>query len=409
MSGQYIPGDVVIDLCTISSSDGQRKLDIRPQVTMINIYEAITQPVVVGEIDIFDAIGLLGGFPLLGEEIIDLKFTTPGRDSITFKFAVTKISNVVLSPNIKGKSYVLHIASRELMTSVTTLIERRVKGNISDEIASIVSNELASSKPFVEMEPTIGIENYLLSKVTALEAIDKLRHRSISATNKSSSYCFFETSKGFSFITLEKLINQNIKNMGDRAFFYDETKTIDFAQVTFRNIINIEFVQQQDTLSNIRYGGISNNVKRFNLITGEMEDVSSKASKLDDKFQKTGPIARTNTTAFLAQHQRTTSTNMLFPDGTGDQSLHAEKLGVLSAFVEKMLQNILRVYVYGDTNITAGDVVNCNISTATGMTSKEKTTRTNNYIVAKARHIILNSARPNYTQSYELISNGFEY
>ena len=409
MAEQYQPGDVIIESCTITSRDGKRTLDIRPQVTWINIYEAITQPVITGTIDIFDSINLLGGFPLLGEEVIELKYQTAGKDKVSFKLYVTRISSVTISENKKGKSYVIHVASLEAIKSNASFIEKRIKGNISDQVLLIVRNELSSSKPFVFVEPTIGIEDHLVAKMTPLEAIDKLRHRAISPTYKSSSFCFFETSRGFSFVTMEQLIRQNSVDAADRAFFYDETHTIDVAQTTFRDIIGVDYVQQQDTLSAISHGGLSNNVKRFNLITGQMEDVGTKVSELDDSFQKTAPTARTNTTAFLAEYQQSQSVRTLFPDGTGDQGLQAEKMGKLRTFVEKIMQNVLRIHVYGDSSITAGDIINCNITSASGLTVKDKTTKSNNYLVAKVRHMILNSHRPKYTQSFELISNGFEY
>jgi hypothetical protein len=83
----------------------------------------------------------------------------------------------------------------------------------------------------------------------------------------------------------------------------------------------------------------------------------------------------------------------------------AKKLGILKQYIEELTKHIIQIYVYGDSDITVGDMIKCNFSDITSFDNTTGLDRidTGNYLVAKVRHCILNQDRPQYNMSLELI------
>ncbi len=86
-----IPGDVLLEKVDMISSDGKRTVTIKPQAKLISLYESIMSPVLYAEIMMADAVDLLRGFPIIGEEKVELEFSTPTLKTINVKLNVYAI------------------------------------------------------------------------------------------------------------------------------------------------------------------------------------------------------------------------------------------------------------------------------------------------------------------------------
>lgn len=408
MVKDFRPGDVTIEQCEMVSIDGKRRFDLLPQLRNIDLYESLFRPIMYGELIIQDGINLLKGFPILGEEIITLKFNTPTFKSVDTKLCVYNVGEVEVADGNRSQMYTLRVCSPELLTNATTRISKRFNNQIDATVKTLISDNLKTQKN-ITTEQTRGIDDHLVTNLTPLQVIDKLRHRAVSAKNASSSFVFYENVDGFHFVTLEQLIANGRGKVADKAFFYDDSVLQKVEQVQFRNIIAMEQPQQQNTVDKIQAGGMNNVVRKFDIITGTVNDIKFKSTEYEDIFKKTGDTPRQSTSSFTKQYGEKPAKQFFVPYDSTAETFVPEKVGILHGFVEKITQNIVNIHIWGDSTITIGNLINCSFTAASGMTGDTtKRTVSNNYLVSKVRHMILNSGRPVYSQSLECIGNSYD-
>jgi len=168
-------------------------------------------------------------------------------------------------------------------------------------------------------------------------------------------------------------------------------------------------VEFADTISKAQAGGISNEVNSFDLITGNIENITYKDNSDQFKQLDSGG-SPTNTSSFIRKHSRSNASRTLVPFSS-DQSVtdRIRKIGILNAYKQNVTQNIVRIYIYGDSEIKAGDVIKCTFPSATTADDAGKAARleTGNYLVTKVRHMILNGDRPQHTIALEIIKGNF--
>ena len=84
-------------------------------------------------------------------------------------------------------------------------------------------------------------------------------------------------------------------------------------------------------------------------------------------------------------------------------------MSIISSYANKLTQNITQIHVYGDSDVTVGDMIKCSFPSTVESDDTTGVSRldSGNYLVAKLCHIIINSDRPQHTMSFELIKGGF--
>lgn len=404
MADNYRNGDCQIKTLTIESLDGKNKLNLYGQVSSIDIYESVMQPVIVGEIDIVDGISLMTNFPLIGEEVIKLEFLTPSMDTIKYTLHVWKYDNIQFSDNSKQRTYTAHVISKEGLINATKNVTKRMNKQISDSIKDIVTEYLKTDQK-LDIEPTIGIDDHLMSNVKPLQMIDNLRHRAISAQYKSSSFAFWQDRDGFHFRTIEQMVEK--ANKPKFNYNYDDSMDLDITKDgRYDNIIVYQPVQTVNTLDRLQMGGITNITKRFDIITGETSDVAFSDSS--DEFSKAGTTSRSTTSKFNEIFGQSTGTKPLVAFGEKASEQLNEKYSNLPGFAQRIDQNILNISIYGNSNVRIGDGMKITINASTGLTGTTGRQQENTYVVAKIRHSISVSAHPVYTQALELIGNSYD-
>ena len=412
-SDDFKPGDIHIESLTLMSEDKQRKYDLLAQCKGINIFESLTSPVIFAELEIADSMGLYQSFPIIGEEYVLIKFKTPSsKTSSKYLLRVNKIINKEVKQNNMMMTYTLQLLSVELIRNSTRLMTLSYKDTIDNLIKQITNDGLGTEKP-IKVSKTSGIEEGIITKLRPLEAIDFLRRRAVSNEYPSSSFVFYESRDGFVFTTVEELIEKGSKSLegySDKEFFFDTNRNINLKDVSFRNILAYNQVSFADTISKAQEGGIANEVNTFDLVTGNVKNLKYKddGSTSFKQLDKNG--APTNSTSFINKNSNTTSVKQLIPISSDmSTTKRPEKVSLLTAFAQNITQNIIRIHIYGDSEIQVGDVIKCMLPSAVVGESSNKLSRleSGNYLVAKVRHIILNSDRPQHTIALELIKGNY--
>lgn len=404
-------GDVDIIQITLMSPDQTKKFELLKQVTMIEIYEDLLLPVVTADLHIIDAINLDQDFPLIGSgEYVKIVFQTPGTQYATeYKFRVKEIVNKKLKEGSKAaKTYTLRLASSEIFQGLGTL-STPYNQEIDKTIKDLVKNKLGSTK-YLRTEKTSGIDAHGVTNRTPFQAIDMYRLRAVDKVDSKNPtgglWVFFENKDGFNFTTLQKLWERGKKahdkpGGSDKVFFYDSAPNLDAMAVNIRNIKSYAQVTGFNIAVAMGAGMFSSTRFKLDTIKGVVAPVSFKSS--DDRDKNLGE----NTTSFFrkASERSSVITTLHMYNSSLPESFITEMLGRRRAAAAQIAQNITHIQVYGDTDITVGDVITCNFAEAKDATDEAKTNRIDSgkYLVAKVKHKILTGDRYQHDMTLEII------
>lgn len=420
---QFKPGDCQITKITLYSDDGQRQADIRNQVRSIDIYESVMSPIMYCEISMNDSNDLLRQFPIITEEYVEIEYKLPASENPSkHKFHVKSIKNVNPNSQQKSKTYTIVCVSMEMVNNSKTRVDARFGGyrdknnvlhgnEVHTDIERILKEYLQSEKTY-EFEICKGIDELLVTRIQPFRAIDMLRRRAISKTYESSSFCFFENKRGYTLSTLERLFDKGKGVVGDKIFWTDTDTGNDVAQNMYRNILGYKQIHFADSIEKMNQGGFHNKVGSLDITTGKYTLTSYDDSKESDKFKSIEDTALgENSSFFTKKHANKTSKTLLMVAASDRaENFLPQKVSMLQAYTQKLMHSLVRVHVYGDDQITAGDVIECHFPTATGTTEKdhkEDRLQSGKFLVSKVRHILINSeGRQKYTMSFELIKGG---
>ena len=411
MSTNYIKsGSIDIKSITMSNLTGSKNHDLRGQVIGFNIYEDILFPVVRASFTFSDNIDILTGFPIIGEEIIEVEFVTSGYDeTVKYKFHVKSVENQAATPQNKGRMYIVHATSEEFVTNNVKYVTKKYSLGAGDIVQNIAKEFLNTDKNVSVGDVPKGIQEILISRLKPLQAIDMVRRRSVSEKYLSSTYVFFENQTGFNFCTVEFLMDNLKSKVKDKIFFYDTAPDTDAKNMNTRNILSIENVSQVNNTKKLAQGSLNNIVKRFDLMTGEMTVTQYKNTEQQGKFKYASdkPVGL-NTTHYEDTYGAEASQVMVVPFSSHlPETFTAESMGAKISFATKLSQNIFHAEVHGDSALTAGDVIEIRLPNAVGSTDKPEENRliSGNYLMSKVRHSVICplGSEKTYSCSLELI------
>jgi hypothetical protein len=424
-SGDINSGDVNIISITAFKADSQAKADYKEYVTEIHIYESIVSPVIYCVLHVKDAVNLAGSFLAIGD-VVQIKFQTPGGITSEYFFQVHR-------PEIdrrKVPSLALEVYAIELI-SVEGLAARDISMegyNIKDTAGNLIEKIL---KDKIEVHPDVkkidtirqfksrhnidkghGIigKNKLQLGVLPNNSKGILRrpfdtiHQLAILNSKSPEgdalYTFFERRDGYYFKPIEKLIKEGKKyirqNQTDRLFYYDHLRNQDESAIKFRNILAYSIINADTKAA----GDVNSEGRTYNPDKGETS--KNVGAEVDNNLAElTSPQAMKQFTA-VTRSDFITSTEY-------------DHLVEVSAKRRQLLLRIgqyeAQIMIYGDSNLTVGEVIECNLptsmSTAPDSSDPNQASSISKdaapYLITHLRHIILNTDRPQHVMSCNLL------
>lgn len=408
-TNKYEFGDVDVTVCTLTKITTGTQFNILAQVAEFSVYEDIEAPGLYCEVLIRDGIGLLKTLPIVGEEWLDLTFTTPGRDPYTVRFHVYGIKDIAANPTQTIQNYTIMGVSEETFLSNSNLVEKGYNDTIDNIVRDILQNILKTQKTFT-YEPTKGPQQIVFTRKSPWEAIDLVKKRACSANNASSSYFFYENKYGFNFNTLENLMVSNATKIGDKIFTrYTALSSDSTSQLGFRNIVDFKQGSQFDMIQSIRGGALNNIHQSFDLVKKTvtdkqytLQDFSSFATADD-----TGAVSPFTTSNF--QNYGTNPTVRFFSveDSGKPETFIPDFLSKKIGYLATQVMGTIDIYVNGDSSISAGDVITIEVPKSDGLTRTSIDPEPlvgGNYLVAKIRHMIqIAHTKPKYTMIMTLI------
>ncbi len=251
-------GDVSIDNVTIISSKGVYQ-NVRNQVIQLRIFEDIFSPFITGAIVLKESFDLQSLLPLIGEEFLELKVTTPTLDKpIEGLFHIYKMSDKTTLGD-RAIGYELNFISSEAVVDSNKRISRVFSGKISDIVNTFVVDKIdgLESKKKFNVETTRNTIKYVSPYWTPIQNLTFLSDNSISE-NQSPSYLFYENRDGFNFKSIESLyqktsFQQFVMDKYSRDSFPQGGNALNILE-DYKRVGEIEFVTSYDYLDRISGG-----------------------------------------------------------------------------------------------------------------------------------------------------------
>jgi len=404
----YRPGDVNIESVVIVSERGS--IDLLGSVESMSVYESIFTPGIVCDIRVLDMNDLLGTVRLIGDETVSIVFEVLGSETAAYVFALHELAELESVGAQKGKSYTLKCVSEEAMHAKTNTIQKSYNLLCSEMIGDIHRNYLRSTKELVT-ESSSAPQRIVIPSMNPYDAISLIKRRAVSADRNSSLYCYFENRQNqqqtFNFVTIESLFDTDpVKDF----------QMSDAVNLTIRargddNILAFRVPHQFNSADRIAYGG-PRRITTFNFTTWDFDSQIIQTS--DATLGNVGGRGAFNSQAFQNRYFNNDNPpqSMIPVDISQRPSTQIpEATPNTQAMLALMLQNAIRIRVIGDTILTAGVTINCELPNRQSFTDGGQTDPliSGKILITRIHHKIAKaSERPRYTCVVEGIKGRYE-
>jgi len=293
--GLQTAGEFIIDELKLVTTSGL-EVDLTTSVIGLTLFEDIFSMTISGTVAIADSVNLASYGPLLGQEYLHLKISTP-----TFKdesaiidfsknaFLVHSISNrEKLTDGVQG--FTLSFVSPELVRNQRL----KVTQSLTDTWSNIVKKMLIDpsyidTKKKIDLEPTAGVKKFVAPNVRPLDIVVMGMKQAVAEFKGEPTYLFYETLKGFNFRTLASL--------------YNNAPQLDYITVVagsnpvgnkdynvlneLRTVLSYEIVSNNDSIANYRTGMFGSKLITHDIISKSYE---TKIYNYHDDFEKESHI-----------------------------------------------------------------------------------------------------------------------
>lgn len=197
-------GDVDIKTIAITSANG-KSVSVYPQTLTFNIYSDIFSKWMTGEIILRDVQNLQSLFPLVGNEVISISFTTPSLNvGVSKDFFIYKMSEKYKLG--REDVYCLYFISFEGIASRNVRISKTFRGDSVTMLKEILGESWINTQKDFYGETPKNRFAYCSNFWEASKNIDYICKHSVSATD-SPTFLFYETNLGFHFNSLDTLMS----------------------------------------------------------------------------------------------------------------------------------------------------------------------------------------------------------
>lgn len=412
----YRDGQVYVNEFNMSAPNG-RSINLIPVCGRASIYESMLSPTVIAEFIIYDAKGIFNHF-IFEEQKIILEFNTNNdndESAIRYEFYPIKVDPAIPSPDDKGITYKITCITFEAHKSATLrnlpLVRRSIEcENMVKACLDVLEAENPKNYFF---EKTRGLHAFNFTGKTPFECIDEIRvEYAISQEHNGHAFTFFENKYGFVFKTIEQLIKEGKEKIGDKYFIQSTLASADITGSKWRNILAFKVIQNGNQGIARRIGAGKNLVQEMNRVTGEIIPWDTDPTRLEFETLNDRSITSTLEAANkINKDEGATALVMIDPEV--ENARRAEKKNHLPYYMQHFLTTVSHITIYGDSTITVGDVITCELPEYDSMTQGEENPIpeanqmvAGNYLVTKCHHILTFGEASEYMQALELVKDG---
>ena len=411
----------------IESVNRAKTADISAGVVGFSYFEDVFSPMITARVVVANtgnAIegedgkiqSLYNGFPLRGGERKQIKIAgnSQDNDGLEFNdFYVGSITDVMIDSG--RELFTLNLISREAITNETIRVGKKIPSSqkISDSVGDICKNYLSSDKLYDVDETQIpyGFYGNMRKPFTVLTMLaSKSVPGNVSGKDATAGYFFFETKEGFRFKSIDSLIRTPPypeKYVYAPGIIDTDDTTKDFKILEFKTTKN------QNLIENLERGAYCSNRTYLNPLTFEYTPTTQKIFKLEDysgKIENLGEDIDVVLPSLSANDNRTLASVPsryicgILDIGTTDTKVsqvgNADPAKIHSQAMMRyntLFTQILTMTIPLNTNLTAGDILNCEFPRIDQQERKEPDeVQSGLYLVKKLTHFF--DSKGSYTK-----------
>ena len=166
----------------------------------VNFFEDIETVGVTGWLDMYDNVNLIQGGPIIGHELLYLRFETAGATEAGVpEFAVDYTKHPLMlykieeltTGSMEGRGsnwldYRLHFCSTEMLRNDRIRVSRTYQGVVSDIVTDILKNQLETTKP-LDIVETLDLHHFIAPNIRPYHLISDLVSKAQSMPLKKSA------------------------------------------------------------------------------------------------------------------------------------------------------------------------------------------------------------------------------
>ena len=392
-----------------------RTLKLAPYCARADIYESVLEPTVIAEFIIVDKVGMFNRFNFL-EQKINIDFTTyeDNKDgNVNYTLYPISVDPGETLPDDKGIVYKLTCVSRESIKSTQIKNIPLVRKKIESETIIDALLRLVETDKKYFFEKTQGLQACNFTELEPFEAIDQIRLKSMSANYNGHCFLFYENSKGYHFKTFEGLIDDGKKKIGDKYYTQVALADVSVTGSKWRNILGLKVIESGNQNVTRLLGGGKVLIKRKNVITGAVDPFTVDPARIEFISLNKGSISQSLTSKNELSKDEG-RIELVYYDPTVETAEQAEARSLRPYYLSFLFNQVAHITVYGDTTVSIGDVITCDIPEHNALTLGEERpyvesneVLAGNYLVTKCRHILSFNEGAEYMQALEIVKDGY--
>ena len=356
---------------TVSNlSDNASPVDISTLIHTWEIRESIKSGSVRGSAKVYDATGFLQGFPLRGQELIEVVYKDYRDVELTEKFVLYAISNVKpFGSGDNGIEYTISFVSVGKFVSEKYEIRRCIaEGFGSGRIYKPVSeqaeilfrdyfkgDELGTDKDLY-ITDTDGPQKLIIPALRPEDAMHFLTRKAWSAELKSQEYRFFETREQYYFTCIEDLIFENSNKPA--LFYYYNTGPADTGPEAelekMQNILSYSFDNYSNSHDAMLNGAYYRQTNELNILerTEVVNDYEHLERYADNLYPDVGgEIGFMHTNEFVEEHLNRNHRTYVFRDYPGADDSPTVRQRPATYYPDIYNNKGAQTYHYGSTRM----------------------------------------------------------
>lgn len=408
-TSQYIdnsPGKVVILEADIYNSTSSVRYSVKKNLIAVDIYEDIYTPFVYCDIAVVDFNKIATKIAFVGEEFFKISFRTKDSKVVSYLFHLYIHDNATIEGNLSSaQTYMLRGVTLERSFDAAKTVSRSYKGSLSN-IAGQIFEDYMKKDTGLEFnyEQSKSVTRYIVPQLSPLEAIEYCRAHAVPNSNVYSPFTFFRNSDGYHFISLNGLYNKSGSEIDKAVHILSNvspdpslTQLSESGGVIIKqDIKNIEPAMRHDSVSKISEGAYNNHSYSFDLTTKQY--VLRRNFDLHEHINKfqlgNGNQNQINTSKFMRSFSNSRAHVIYQPvdfsielDGT-QPNFRPDAIGEMKAYASLVSQQQVNLVLYGDSNMTAGQVLAIKVYEPTDINISKKTDKqmSGTYLISRMRH-----------------------
>lgn len=375
-------GTLSLTKLDIVNFDASKRITLMDKYSVLQLNHGLFDNFMHGSIEIADALSLKSDLPIIGEENLEVEFTTQKNgDKVVFAktYRVYSFVDGIPLVNSVGNGYRLYFVSKEQITNETKQIKKIYSNKSIKDIVLDLTKSLDISSPVI-IDETSGIQKIVISSKKPVQAINMLTTYAVSGSTEGSLYTFYETPSGFFFRNIE-----NLYEADSRQTFLSSIQGLGSdTRNEYIQIQDFKIIKGFDYLKSVSDGMYANTVYSIDLLTRtyKKKDYNYKRDFTKTKHIEKGyPFMSIGSTPPNSQIEKLLTTKSSRINSSyikNNDSSQTFKKGIeevlpLRISMLRQLENqVVQATVYGNSSIEAGNIITLDIPPNTYNGSAEK-------------------------------------